>query len=184
MHPIDTVQSSEAPAKNIPARAAWYLNHVFAPLPIQQSHLHLSIHRIHCCLAHHPLVYNSTPHPQWSSGYDFRLSLTPTSRGRPGFDSLLRSISWYMTVLQYHASSGAGSPASSIFFDFLTLWTCVGGSVLWSVRRSQDFCHYGTVCITSISDAAVFFGSIRQCLLIAECIPPMFIATLFRKWQI
>jgi hypothetical protein len=40
----------------------------------------------------HPLVYNSTPHPQWSSGYDFRLSLTPTSRGRPGFDSLLRSI--------------------------------------------------------------------------------------------
>jgi hypothetical protein len=37
-------------------------------------------------------VYNSTPHPQWSSGYDFRLSLTPTSRGRPGFDSLLRSI--------------------------------------------------------------------------------------------
>ena len=22
----------------------------------------------------HPLVYNSTPHPQWSSGYDFRVS--------------------------------------------------------------------------------------------------------------
>jgi hypothetical protein len=43
-------------------------------------------------LCFHPLVYNSTPHPQWSSGYDFRLSLTPTSRGRPGFDSLLRSI--------------------------------------------------------------------------------------------
>jgi hypothetical protein len=43
-------------------------------------------------ISSHPLVYNSTPHPQWSSGYDFRLSLTPTSRGRPGFDSLLRSI--------------------------------------------------------------------------------------------
>jgi hypothetical protein len=43
-------------------------------------------------LSLYPLVYNSTPHPQWSSGYDFRLSLTPTSRGRPGFDSLLRSI--------------------------------------------------------------------------------------------
>ena len=23
----------------------------------------------------HPLVYNSTPHPQWSSGYDFRVSI-------------------------------------------------------------------------------------------------------------
>jgi hypothetical protein len=33
----------------------------------------------------HPLVHKSTPHPQWSSGYDFRLSFTPTSRGRPGF---------------------------------------------------------------------------------------------------
>ena len=45
--------------------------------------------------AQHPVVYNSTPHPQWSSGYDFRLSFTPTKRGRPGFDSLLRSISGY-----------------------------------------------------------------------------------------
>ena len=57
---------------------------------------------IHGCVFYHklyivydwivlyPLVYNSIPHPQWSSGYDFRLSLTPTSRGRPGFDSLLR----------------------------------------------------------------------------------------------
>lgn len=28
-------------------------------------------------------TYSSTMHPRWSSGYDFRLSLTPTSRGRP-----------------------------------------------------------------------------------------------------
>jgi hypothetical protein len=59
-------------------------------------------------------VYNSTPYPQWSSGYDFRLSFTPTSRGRPGFDSLLRSIQyndsssivkvfrrWLTSVVQY-----------------------------------------------------------------------------------
>jgi hypothetical protein len=50
--------------------------------------LTLYIHRI--LKQKYPLVYNRTPHPQWSSGYDFRLSLIPTSRGRPGFDSLLR----------------------------------------------------------------------------------------------
>jgi hypothetical protein len=55
----------------------------------------------------HPLVYSSTPHPQWSSGYDFRLSLTPTSRGRPGFDSLLRSISGSDSS-SISPSSGAG----------------------------------------------------------------------------
>jgi len=65
----------------------------------------------------HPLVYSSTPLPQWSSGYDFRLSLTPTSRGRPGFDSLLRSISGSDSS-SISPSSGAGSPASSVFFAF------------------------------------------------------------------
>ena len=26
--------------------------------------------------SHHPLVYNSAPNPQWSSGYDFRVSIS------------------------------------------------------------------------------------------------------------
>ena len=72
-------------------------------------------YNVKCENALHPLVYSSTPHPQWSSGYDFRLSLTPTSRGRPGFDSLLRSISGSDSS-SISPSSGAGSPASSNYF--------------------------------------------------------------------
>jgi hypothetical protein len=81
-------------------------------------------YNITCSLASlHPLVYNSTPHPQWSSGYDFRLSLTPTSRGRPGFDSLLRSIQSNDSS-SIVKSSGAGSPASFNFFPllFCSVW--------------------------------------------------------------
>jgi hypothetical protein len=72
--------------------------------------------------AAHPLVYSSTPYPQWSSGYDFRLSLTPTSRGRPGFDSLLRSKSHTCDSSSIvNMSSGIGSPVSPIFLFSLGL---------------------------------------------------------------
>ncbi|KAL1976679.1 hypothetical protein VTN31DRAFT_2961 [Thermomyces dupontii] len=33
-------------------------------------------------------------HPEWSNGYDFRLSSERIKRGRPGFDSLFRRISF------------------------------------------------------------------------------------------
>jgi hypothetical protein len=35
-----------------------------------------NIYSMHVQLSH-PLVYSSIPHPQWSSGYDFRVSIYP-----------------------------------------------------------------------------------------------------------
>jgi hypothetical protein len=37
------------------------------------------VYKLYTSANHHPLVYNSAPNPQWSSGYDFRVSIYRTS---------------------------------------------------------------------------------------------------------
>jgi hypothetical protein len=100
--------------------------------------VHLPSHDVYVYITyfqfyHHPLVYSSAPHPQWSSGYDFRLSLTPTSRGRPGFDSLLRSKFHIVDSSSISTSLPVLAHQHRLIF-FLRFWPT---HMLWSCGRGN-----------------------------------------------